>query len=774
MSFDQRHDRQPVSAPHDRGRPKAASDGFDLRLTPEDRPTGILAGARLGARAAGSRVRQPREPVFSAVPSDGENPGRYPEADGADGPDSLFHEEDVMARRAAGGRARRGGGRGNGGGSSGGTRRGGGRRRRSFLGWVVRSCFVLAIWCGIAVAGVVAYHFAQLPPIDQLTVPKRPPNVAITASDGTLIANRGDMGGREVKLSELPPYLPKAFIAIEDRRFYDHFGIDPLGITRAVVRNMTSGGVAQGGSTLTQQLAKNLFLTQERTISRKIQEAILALWLEQKFTKNEILELYLNRVYFGAGSYGVEAAALRYFGKSAREVSLSEAAMLAGLVQAPSRLAPNRNPDGAEKRAQLVLSAMASEGFITEAAAKSALMEPATAIKPRGAGSANYAADYVMDVLEDFIGPVQQDVVVETTIDIGMQRAAEKALVEALDKQGAKYGVSQGALVSLAPDGGIRALVGGRNYGQSQFNRATVARRQPGSSFKPFVYLAALENGLTPDTVREDAPVNLNGWRPENANRKYAGPVTLTTALARSINTVTAQLIAEMGPKAVVRTAQRLGITSPLQPNLSLSLGTSEVRPIELVAAYAAFANGGTGVIPYLIREVKTTDGKVLYKRTPTDLGRVIEPQHVAQMNMMLRQTLRTGTGRRAELAGWEAAGKTGTSQEYRDAWFVGYTGSLVTGVWLGNDDSKPTKKASGANLPAEIWKNYMTAALKGQAPVPLPGGPFNRLPPADDEALVAEGGYAGALPPAAVGPAPAQAAAPQRQRGLLEMLFGG
>nr|PZN38134.1 MAG: hypothetical protein DIU59_15450 [Pseudomonadota bacterium] len=495
MSFEKRHDRQPVSAPHDRGRPKAASDGFDLRLTPEDRPTGILAGARLGARAAGSRVRQPREPVFSAVPSDGENPGRYPEADGADGPDSLFHEEDVMARRAAGGRARRGGGRGNGGGSSGGTRRGGGRRRRSFLGWVVRSCFVLAIWCGIAVAGVVAYHFAQLPPIDQLTVPKRPPNVAITASDGTLIANRGDMGGREVKLSELPPYLPKAFIAIEDRRFYDHFGIDPLGITRAVVRNMTSGGVAQGGSTLTQQLAKNLFLTQERTISRKIQEAILALWLEQKFTKNEILELYLNRVYFGAGSYGVEAAALRYFGKSAREVSLSEAAMLAGLVQAPSRLAPNRNPDGAEKRAQLVLSAMASEGFITEAAAKSALMEPATAIKPRGAGSANYAADYVMDVLEDFIGPVQQDVVVETTIDIGMQRAAEKALVEALDKQGAKYGVSQGALVSLAPDGGIRALVGGRNYGQSQFNRATVARRQPGSSFKPFVYLAALENG---------------------------------------------------------------------------------------------------------------------------------------------------------------------------------------------------------------------------------------------------------------------------------------
>src|SRR5215217_2925977 len=401
------------------------------------------------------------------------------------------------------------------------------RKRRSILSRLVYGAVVAGIWGVIAVSGIIAYHAAQLPPIDQLAVPKRPPNIAILAADGTLLANRGETGGRTVAIKELPPYLPKAFVAIEDRRFYDHLGVDPVGIARALMRNLTSRGVAQGGSTLTQQLAKNLFLTQERTASRKIQEAILALWLERTYTKDQILELYLNRVYFGAGAYGVEAAAQRYYGKSARTVSLSEAAVLAGLVQAPSRLAPNRNPEAAQSRAELVLAAMNDLGFITAGMIKTALGAPAQTVRPRGAGTANYAADYVMDVLDDFVGTIESDVVVTTTLDPAAQFAAERALVDELNAQGQRYGVSQGALVAMQPDGALKALVGGRDYDGSQYNRATAARRQPGSAFKPFVYLAALERGLTPDTVREDAPLSIRGWAPENYTRDYRGPVTL-------------------------------------------------------------------------------------------------------------------------------------------------------------------------------------------------------------------------------------------------------
>jgi penicillin-binding protein 1A len=579
-----------------------------------------------------------------------------------------------------------------------------GGRRGSLLGRLVYAGVVLGIWALIAVGGLVAYHAAQLPPIDQLSVPKRPPNIAILASDGSLIANRGETGGRTVTLKELPPHLPKAFVAIEDRRFYDHFGIDPVGITRAMVRNVTSRSM-QGGSTLTQQLAKNLFLTQERTASRKIQEAILALWLERNYSKDELLELYLNRVYFGSGAYGVEAAAQRYYGKSARHVTLSEAAVLAGLVQAPSRLAPTRNPQAAQARAQLVLAAMQDVGFITPQAFKTALANPAETMRPKGAGSMNYVADYVIDVLDDFVGEVETDVTVQTTIDPALQAAAERAVVDELNAKGAKYNVAQGAFVAMQPDGALKALVGGRNYADSQFNRATVARRQPGSAFKPFVYLAAVERGLTPDTVREDSPVNYRGWTPENYSRDYRGPVTLREALALSLNTVAVKVGFEVGAKAVVQTAQRLGIASPLQANPSIALGTSEVTPLELVAAYAAFANGGTGVIPYAIKEVKTTAGKSVYRRPAGGgLGRVIDPNAVAMMNTMMRDTFVIGTAKKGEIPGWEAAGKTGTSQDFRDAWFVGYTGSLVAGVWLGNDDGDPTKRVSGGNLPVEVW----------------------------------------------------------------------
>ncbi|MFH6784404.1 MULTISPECIES: transglycosylase domain-containing protein [Methylobacterium] len=658
------------------------------------------------------------------------------------------------------------------------------RRRRSFFGTLVYGTVILGLWGLVAVAGIVAYHASQLPPIDQLAVPKRPPNIAILASDGSLLANRGETGGRTVSIRELPPYLPRAFVAIEDRRFYGHMGIDPIGIARAIGQNLTRRGVAQGGSTLTQQLAKNLFLTQERTASRKIQEAILALWLEHKYTKDEILELYLNRVYFGAGAYGVEAAAQRYFAKPAKDVTLAEAAMLGGLVQAPSRLAPNRNLPAAQARAAQVLAAMQELGFAKPADVKVALAQPAKPARAKGGGSANYVADLVMDVLDDYVGKIETDVAVQTTVDPSIQAVAERALVDELNQKGARYNVGQGAVVSMRPDGAIRALIGGRDYAQSQFNRATTAKRQPGSAFKPFVYLAAVERGLTPDTVREDAPITIKGWNPENYSRNYSGPVTLRDALAHSLNTVAVRLGQEVGPKAVVQTAQRLGIASPLQANASIALGTSEVTPLELVGAYAAFANGGMGVIPYVIASVKTVDGRTIYKRGPSGLGRVIEPGAVGMMNAMLHEVFVSGTARKGDIPGWELAGKTGTSQDFRDAWVVGFSGTLVTGVWLGNDDGEPTKKVSGGNLPVEIWNRVMTAALRSDKPVPLPGAARWRrgsnavaaaTAPGEPQTLggLIDDLVGGGQPPARQAPPPRGGGPTREDKNFLERLFG-
>jgi penicillin-binding protein 1A len=598
-----------------------------------------------------------------------------------------------------------------------------GVRRRSMFGHLVYWGVVLLVWAAVFLGGLFTYYASQLPPIDQLAVPKRPPNIAILSDDGSLIANRGDTGGPAVRLIDLPPYLPKAFVAIEDRRFYDHHGVDPIGMSRALLRDVVGGGGIEGGSTLTQQLAKNLFLTRERTLPRKIQEAILAFWLERRYSKDQILELYLNRVYFGSGAYGVEAAAQKYFGKSARFVTLSEAAVLAGLMKSPTKLAPNRNLQGANERAAQVITAMAEQGHITEAMAKLALANPAEVKHDKSAGSINYAADYVMDALNDTVGAIDEDIVVTTTIDLKMQAEAEHALTDELNAKGAKFGVEQGALVALDPNGAVKAMVGGRNYADSQFNRAVAAKRQPGSSFKPFVYLAALEKGLTPDTVRDDAPISIKGWNPENYSREYFGPVTLTKALSLSLNTVAVRLGQEVGPKAVVEVAHRLGITSDLDAVPSIALGSSDVTPLEMVSAYAAFANGGLGVQPHVIVRVRTANGKQLYARRNANFGRVIDPQYVAMMNQMMQETLLTGTARKAELPGWQAAGKTGTSQDWRDAWFLGYTSYLVAGVWLGNDDSSPTKKVSGGNLPVEIWSRFMKAAHEGVPVAGLPAG---------------------------------------------------
>src|SRR5499427_4081427 len=613
---------------------------------------------------------------------------------------------------------------------------------RSPLRRLVYWSLVLGLWALIAALGSIAFVVSTLPPIQSLEVPKRPPTVEIVGLDGRPLTMRGEMSGSDVSIKELPPCLPRAFVAIEDRRFYSHFGIDPLGLVRAAAANVLHRGVSQGGSTITQQLAKNLFLTQERTLWRKMQELVLALWLERKFSKTQILELYLNRVYFGSGAYGVEAAAQKYFGKPARAVRVAEAAMLAGLVKSPSRLAPSRNPDGAERRAQVVLTAMTELGFITETMAKTALAQPARAVRPAGAGSVNYVADWIMDVLDDLVGRVEQDLVVETSIDPALQAAAEKALVDELALKGQKSDVAQGALVAMTPDGAVRALVGGKNYAESQFNRAVAAKRQPGSAFKPFVYLTALERGLTPDTVREDKPIALKGWKPENYSRNYHGPVTLTQALAHSLNTVSVRLTLEVGPSAVARTAYRLGIASKLDANPSLALGTSEVSLIELTGAYAPFANGGDAIVTHVVERVRTHAGKVLFARAPQNLGRIIEPRHVAMMNAMMRETLVSGTAQKAQLPGWPAAGKTGTSQDFRDAWFIGCTGHLVAGVWLGNDDSSPTKKATGGGLPVDIWSRFMKVAHQGVAVAALPG-------------LSAGPSLASALPNVALPPAP-------------------
>jgi penicillin-binding protein 1A len=596
-----------------------------------------------------------------------------------------------------------------------------GRRRRSGLFRLVYWGAVLAIWAVLAVAGVFAWVGMHLPPIQSLEIPKRPPSIQINSLDARIFATRGEMGGAALPLRDMPAHLPNAFIAIEDRRFRFHHGIDPVGLFRAVLANALHRGISQGGSTITQQLAKNLFLTHDRNLMRKLQEVVLALWLEHKFAKNEILELYLNRVYFGSGAYGVEAAAQRYFGKSARNVSVAEAALLAGLVKSPSRLAPTRNFDGAEQRAQIVLAAMADASLIKDDAAKAAMASPPKIVKPSVGGSSNYVADWVMDVLNELVGRVDEDIVVDTTIDATLQAVAEKALIEEIAQKGEKFGVEQGALVAMTPDGAVRALVGGRNYVENQFNRAVAAKRQPGSAFKPFVYLTALEHGLTPDTVRDDKPIELKNWRPENYRHEYFGPVTLTQALAKSLNTVSVRLTLEFGATAVVRTAHRLGIASKLEPNASIALGTSEVSVLELVSAYAPFANGGNAILTHVVDRVRTARGKTLYVRSSPTLGRVVDPRYVAMMNAMMRETLTSGTARKAELPGWAAAGKTGTSQDFRDAWFVGYTSQLVTGVWLGNDDSSPTKKATGGGLPVEVWSRFMKAAHQGRPATDLP-----------------------------------------------------
>jgi len=581
--------------------------------------------------------------------------------------------------------------------------------------------FILGIWGVLAVGAVILYFGLQLPSADSWKVPDRAANIRIVAADGQLISNRGKTGGEAVSLHELPYYVPAAFIAIEDRRFREHFGVDVIGLASVALESLKAGEVTRGASTITQQVAKNLFLTPDQTLGRKVQEALLAVWLEQTYTKDEILELYLNRMYFGYEKYGVEAASQYYFGKSARNLSLSEAAILAGSLQAPSRLNPKGNADAIKARQSLVLSAMAKEGYISPAEAKAAAIDPGQTVRTKVVGGESYVADWVESLMTAYIGEVKEDVIVHTTINWDLQKEAEFDIKEAVAKYGAKQNFSQAAMVAMDVDGSVRALVGGVDYQTSQYNRAVTARRQPGSTFKPFVYMAGMEKGYTPDTIAEDGPININGWEPHNADGKYGGQMTLRQALALSRNTVAALLANDVGPDKVVDAATRMGISSPLQPVPSIALGTQEVSLLELTGAYAPFANGGIGVIPNVITRIETVDGKVLYNAIPAGPGRVVEPNIVAEMNDMLHAAVEIGTGKRAQLNGWPMAGKTGTSQKARDALFVGYTSRMVAGVWLGNDDDVGTK-LSGGSVPVEIWSQFMAKAHEGIPVAELPG----------------------------------------------------
>ncbi len=563
-----------------------------------------------------------------------------------------------------------------------------------------------------------------MPASDTWAVPDRPANIRIISDNGKLISNRGKMGGEAVSIRELPYYVPAAMMAIEDKRFMTHFGVDPIGILGAMRINLSEGRgplSGNGGSTITQQVAKNLFLTPEQTISRKIQEALLAIWLENKYSKNDILELYLNRVYYGAGAWGIEAATQRYFGKSARNLSLGEAAILAGVLKAPSRLSPDKNPEEAAKRARIVLNAMAADGYISEEEAKAAAIDPNKRIRTKVVGAEYYVADWVEALMQSYIGDIEQDVIVTTTIDWDLQKYGEFIIREVVLEYGEEKNFSQGALVAMNTDGTIRAIVGGTDYAKSQYNRAVTARRQPGSSFKPFVYLAGLEAGLTPESILQDEQFTYKGWSPKNYSNEYIGAVRMRDALVNSLNTVAARLAIDLGAQTVVNSAMRLGISSPLKPVPSIALGTQEVSLLELTAAYAPFANGGIGVIANIITKIETTEGEVLYENIPAGPGRVIEPQYVTMMNDMLSSAISLGTGKKAKLDGWQIAGKTGTTQAFKDAFFIGYSANMVTGIWIGNDDGTPMKGVGGSSYPAILWTEFMEKAHQGLSPSPLP-----------------------------------------------------
>lgn len=595
------------------------------------------------------------------------------------------------------------------------TRRG---RRGTGAARVVRYAADAGVWLMtlfLVAAAVVAQFARDLPDTDGLWSQPRAPRTTLIGVDGAPIAIHGESFGAPVRLKDLPDYVPLAVLAVEDRNFRHHLGFNPVSLGRALLANAEAGEIVQGGSTITQQLAKNLFLSPDRTMKRKVQELMLAVWLELQFTKDEILTLYLNRVYFGSGAYGVDAASHRYFGKAARELSVAEAAVLAGLLKAPSRLAPNRNPQNAGLRARVVIDAMEKAHFVTAMEAAKARRETVVLAQPQFA-AAPYFVDYILQEAREKSDGLDADLIVQTTFDPKLQAALERGLAAGLSLADEPR-EAQLAAVILDPEGAVRAMVGGRDYRQSQYNRATQARRQPGSAFKPFVYLAALEAGYSPSDTVEDSPIAIAKWRPDNYGGRYYGEVTLTKALALSLNSAAIRIEERVGRSAVRVAAHRMGLEDARTKGPALALGVDATTPLDLAGAYAPLVNGGYRVKPHVIESIRTGDGQLVYKRDPALLDIAASFRSIQKLNDMLAAVVAYGTGRAAALPEWRVSGKTGTTQDYRDAWFAGHAGGLVCVVWLGRDDDKPMDGVVGGGPPAIIWREAMRRALEGRAP---------------------------------------------------------
>ncbi|QUD90662.1 PBP1A family penicillin-binding protein [Phenylobacterium montanum] len=586
---------------------------------------------------------------------------------------------------------------------------------------------------GLAISG--------LPDVSNLNNVRREPTITYVDRSGVMIGMRGGRYGPPVDLNRLPAYVPAAFVSIEDRRFYEHMGFDPVGIARAVAADITKGRTAEGASTITQQLARNLFLTPDQTMERKAQELALAVMIEQKYTKKQILALYLSRVYFGNGAYGLEAASQRYFGKPAAKLSIAEAAALAGVLKSPTHYNPLDEPQRSAERAKIVLAAMVDTGAITEAQRRKAEAHPIRVYAQAASASAQYFVDWVDGQTRSFLGGApKQDLVVQTTLDLPLEEIAAKTTASVVARD-ARQGVQQAALVALDSAGRVRSMVGGVDYGESQFNRAVAAHRQAGSSWKPFVYLTAMEAGQTPEMQVVDEPVTINGWSPHNYEPEYLGTITLQDALAHSVNTVAARLADQVGRNNVAQTAKRLGISSPINTDPAMALGTTQVTPLEMAQAYSTFADGGLGSSAYGVESIKTSAGKVLFQHRAQPQPQLIANPALSEMNQMLRAVVTSGTGVHDAIPGYDIAGKTGTTSDYKDAWFCGFTGGFTTVVWVGRDDSTPMIRVAGAGAPSEIWRGFMGAALPRVRPTAIPPGPpppAPVLPPADSVAVAA------------------------------------
>jgi len=574
----------------------------------------------------------------------------------------------------------------------------------------------------LAALGLAGADPSGLPPI------RRDPQVVYLDRAGAVIGVRGGRYGPPVDVARLPPYVPAAFVAIEDRRFYEHGAVDPLGMARALVADLASGRTAQGGSTITQQLARNLFLGSEQTLERKGQEMVLAEELERRYSKKQILGMYLSRIYLGSGAYGLEAAAQRYFNKPARLLTVREAAMLAAIPKSPTEYDPVTQPARSAARTALVLDAMVEIGAITAAQRAHALTQPARVATTAHAGGAQYFLDWVDAGVRKAAGSLKTDLVVDTTLD-GPSEAAAADAAAAVTSRFARAGVEQAAVVTLDGAGRVRAMIGGADYGTSAYNRAVNAHRQAGSSWKPFVYLTALEAGRTPDTTAVDEPVTIDGWSPRDFEPEFLGQITLKVALAQSVNTVAARLADEIGRPNVAATARRLGIETQINTEPAMALGTSLVTPLEMAEAYSAFGNGGQRVTAWGVERIRTGGGQVVWQRQPAAQAQVIQNPPLSELNGMLRGVVQFGTGTKANIPGYDIAGKTGTASDYRDAWFDGFTGGLTTVVWTGRDDNSPMRGITGGSAPAELWRTYMRTALARLPHGPIPAGPAAPVP---------------------------------------------